>query len=218
MPIDTYAEASFFKSASYMDQFVQRNVADIILMGIKPSYPSSKYGYIVPQNTKNENGIICVDKFIEKPSENHAKELIASGAFWNGGVFAFKLCVILDVIKRYTDAQTYTQLVNNYRCLNKNSFDYEILEKSSSLGVVPYYGEWKDIGTWNTLTDVMPEYYAGNVVVGEEMSNCHIINELGIPLIALGIHDIVIAATPDGILIANKDASTKIKKYTCEIK
>ncbi len=217
MPIDAYAENSYFQTLQIMDQAVQGGTADIVLMGIKPTYPSAKYGYIIPRADENNKKVLQVHHFVEKPDENKASILISHGAFWNGGVFAFRLRWIMDVIRCYTKAETYAALRNQYDELKKISFDYEIVERCQSLAMVPYDGEWKDLGTWNTLSEVMEEPYAGKVIHGEGMSNTHIINELDIPVVALGIHDAVIAATPDGIIVTNKPASVKLKQYVDSI-
>lgn len=217
MPIDAYAEASYFHSLCVMDRAVQENVADMILMGIKPTYPSAKYGYIIPQNSEDGREFLPVHHFVEKPDENEASILISKGAFWNGGVFAFRMRWILDVIHRYIDDVSYADLRAHYDKLKKISFDYEIVERCKSLAMVPYFGEWKDLGTWNTLSEIMEEPYSGRVLQGEGMSNTHIINELDIPVVALGIQNVVIAATPDGIMVADKSASVKLKEYVDKI-
>lgn len=218
MPIDAYAESSYFQSFRIMDRAVQDDLADMILMGIKPTYPSAKYGYIIPNFDKTEKEFLLVRHFVEKPDENKASILVSQGAYWNGGVFAFRLRWMLDVIHRYMDdAVTYADLHDHYSKLEKISFDYEIVEHCQSLAMLPYAGEWKDLGTWNTLSEVMEEPYAGRVLQGEGMINTHIINELDIPVVALGIQNAVIAATPDGIMVTDKSASVKLKEYVDKI-
>ena len=95
----------------------------------------------------------------------------------------------------------------------KISFDYEVAEKAQSVAVVPFAGEWKDLGTWNTLTDELSEHTMGNVVMDEESENTHVINELGLPIMCIGTRNLVIAASNDGILISDKDKSENIKTY-----
>ncbi len=213
MPIDPYAENSYFQLLDKMDRAVQDDTADLVLMGVKPTYPSAKYGYIIPTSEPINGDVLPVHHFVEKPDENKASILIARGALWNGGVFAFRLRWILAKIQQYTKADNYMDLRAQYDQLKKISFDYEIVEHCGSIAMVPYNGEWKDLGTWNTLSEVMEEPYAGNVIHGEGMSNTHIINELDIPVVALGIHDAVIAATPDGIIVTNKPSSVRLKQY-----
>lgn len=216
IPVDAYADAEYFRTIQKMDRAVQAGAADMVLMGIRPTYPASKYGYILPEMTQT-SGIMKVASFAEKPPEAQARELLDRGAFWNGGVFAFKMRYILDIVRRYIEPESYAYVRQNYSRLRKISFDYEIVEACQSIAMVPHYGMWKDLGTWNTLADVMKEPYTGKVFCGEGMANTHIINELDIPIIALGIKNAVIAACPDGILVSDKVASGLIKPYVDQI-
>lgn len=216
MPVDPYTDQGYYETIKKMDRAVQNDAADMILMGVRPTYPSMKYGYILPELAQTSD-LMKVASFAEKPTTERARELLDRGAFWNGGVFAFKMGYILDVVRRYIEPKSYEYLRENYGKLRKISFDYEIVEACESIAMVPHYGMWKDLGTWNTLSDVMEEPYSGKVISGEGMVNCHIINELDIPVVALGIKDAVIAACPDGILVADKVASTQLKPYVDQI-
>lgn len=216
MPVDAYVDGEYFRSIRKMDRAVQKGAADMVLMGIRPTYPAAKYGYIVPK-AEQTSELLHIESFVEKPSVEQAKGLCDRGAFWNGGVFAFKMGYILDVVRRYIEPKNYKYVRENYGKLRKISFDYEIVEACRSIAMVPHYGTWKDLGTWNTLSDVMHEPYAGKVFSGEGMENTHIINELDIPIVALGIKDAVVAACPDGILVSDKYASGLIKPYVDRI-
>lgn len=216
MPVDAYAEEGYFQTLLKMDKAVQNNAADMVLMGIRPTYPSSKYGYIVPEQGQTSD-LMKVASFSEKPTEERAIQLLDRGAFWNGGVFAFKMGYIMEVVRRYIDPQGYVHLRENYHKLRKISFDYEVVEQCNSIAMVPYYGVWRDLGTWNTLTDVMQEHNAGIVKSGEDITNTHIVNELDIPVVALGLKNVIIAASPDGILVSDKQASTQLKTYVDQI-
>lgn len=216
MPVDVYAEEGYFKMLCKMDKAVQEGVADVVLMGIRPTYPATKYGYIVPA-MEQASDPMNVSYFEEKPTEERALELLGMGAFWNGGVFAFRLGYILDIIRHYIEPESYAHIRENYGKLHKISFDYEIVESCESIAMVPYYGMWKDLGTWDTLCDVMGALSTGYVVSGQEMENTHIINELDIPVVALGLKNIVIVACPDGILVTEKRHSSLLKDYVDEI-
>jgi mannose-1-phosphate guanylyltransferase len=207
LPVDPYVEVAYFETFKKMDARVQQGGADLVLMGIKPSYPSEKYGYIIP----GEGG--GVTGFKEKPDEASAKKLIEQGALWNAGVFAFKLKYLMKIADNYLDSREFDDVVANYASLKKDSFDYEVVEKADALAVIPYSGEWKDIGTWNTLTEEMQEESIGDVVLGEACINTHVINELSIPVVALGTQNLVIAAGQDGILVSDKHKSSYIKPY-----
>ena len=207
LPVDPYVEVAYFETFQQMDARVQQGGADLVLMCIKPSYPSEKYGYIIP----GEGGSVA--GFKEKPSEASAKMLIEQGALWNAGVFAFKLKYLMKIADNYVDSRDFDDVVAHYESLKKDSFDYEVVEKADALAVIPYNGEWKDIGTWNTLTEEMQEESIGDVVMGEACINTHVINELSIPVVALGTQNLVIAAGQDGILVSDKHKSSYIKPY-----
>lgn len=212
LPVDPYADIDYFHTLIKMEKAVVDGVADMVLMGIEPTYPSSKYGYILPQNIK-EMEACPVEKFIEKPDEGRAQELIEQGAVWNGGVFAFKLGYLMKIVRDYVDYPDFEVLRDHYGELKKISFDYEVVEKASSIAMVSYGGSWKDLGTWNTLTEEMQDPCIGNVTLGEECKNIHVVNELSIPVVVLGGKDMIVAASPDGILVSDKNKSSYLKPY-----
>lgn len=152
-----------------------------------------------------------MERFIEKPDVATAERFIADGAFWNGGVFAFCLGYMIDIVKSYLAYDTFEEVRLRYEELPKISFDYEVVEKAKSVAVVPYDGKWKDLGTWNVLTDELKERCIGNVVMDEKSENTHVINELEIPVMCIGAKDMVIAASCDGILVSEKGRSEHIK-------
>lgn len=209
MPCDSYAENDYFSAVGRMAAAVEAGVADIVLMGIEPTYPSAKYGYIVPALHDNAE-VMPVERFTEKPDVPTAERLLAEGALWNGGVFAFRLGYLMDIAGRISVDTEFTALRNAYSSLPKISFDYAVVEKASSVAVVPYGGGWKDLGTWNTLTDELHQPVYGNVVA-EGCSSTFVINELELPIVCLGVSDLVVAASPDGILVSERKKSENLK-------
>ena len=173
----------------------------LLLWVLRLLIQAPKYGYILPSG-----------KFTEKPSEDRAEELIAEGAYWNGGVFAFKLGYLLKKTEEILGSSDYDTLFNNYENLKKISFDYAVAEHEDSIKVLPFNGQWKDLGTWNTLTEVMSEPVSGDATL-VDCENTHVINELGMPLITIGIDNAIVAATPDGILVSDKNKSAVLKDY-----
>lgn len=216
MPCDPYTEAGYFETVGRMGDAVRSGAASLVLMGVKPTYPSAKYGYIVPE--KGDSGIRKVLRFTEKPTVEKAVELLDEGAFWNGGVFAFRLGYMMNIVRRYVDAPDFASVYARYSDFPKISFDYEVAEKESSVAVVPFDGEWKDLGTWNTLTDEISQDTIGNALLGPETENTQIINELGIPIFADGLKDVVIAASPDGILVCGRKQTENIKQWVDKLK
>ena len=212
-PVDPYVEEDYFKCLkSLADESEKKESANLILMGIEPTYPSEKYGYIIP-TTKEQ--IAPVKAFKEKPTKTVAEEYIKQGALWNGGVFAFRLGYLLNIAEQMLESSDYQILYKNYESLPKISFDYAIVEKEKSIEVIRFNGFWKDLGTWNTFTEAMDEESTGKSIV-DGCENTHVINELGIPLIALGIDNAIVAATPDGILVSDKEKSPELKEYVAD--
>lgn len=211
LPVDPYVDSEYFATIHKLDEAVQSDVADIVLMGVQPTYPSEKYGYIIPaEYGKPANR---VSEFKEKPDAETAQKFIDRGGLWNCGVFAFKLSYLLEIVRTTIKCESYSEVEKQYTAFEKTSFDYAVVEKAKSVACVSYSGEWKDLGTWNTLTEVMDEKPIGNAILSDGSSNTHVINELDIPLIVMGAKDIVVAASPDGILVADKEQSSHIKKH-----
>jgi mannose-1-phosphate guanylyltransferase len=215
LPVDPYVENSYFEKVKTLDKLIQESGANIALMGGTPVYPSEKYGYIVPKNGGSQqvpSTYLKVSRFVEKPEEELAIRLIEQGALWNLGVFAFKLKYMISILKDKGFPVDLKELENKYGQLPKISFDYEVVEKADHVIVIPYDGTWKDLGTWNTLTEEMDTSKLGKGIISENAKNTHVINELDIPVVVIDVSDIVVASSPQGILIADKAASHKIKE------
>ncbi|MDG0060850.1 MULTISPECIES: sugar phosphate nucleotidyltransferase [Priestia] len=212
LPVDPYVEDGFFERVKDLESVLRDSKADLALMGVTPTYPSSKYGYIVPEGKVQGDSYFTVDCFTEKPSEEAAVGLINQRALWNCGVFAFRLGYLLQILQEKKLPLQFETLHKEYATLPKISFDYEVVEKASHIVALPYDGYWKDLGTWNTLTEEMATSQIGKGVLTEDSANTHLVNELDIPVTVLGVKDVVVAASPDGILVADKASSPKIKE------
>ena len=213
MPCDPYTETKYFDVIADMVEAVENNAADLVLMGITPTCPSTKFGYVVPCSEDAEKSILRVKRFTEKPDVQRAEALLDEGALWNGGVFAFRLGYMVNVLEKYITASSFEELHSRYGELPKISFDYEVAEKAESVAVLPFNGKWKDLGTWNSLTEELSSKAIGNVALGEQTENTHVVNELGMPVFCNGVKDIVVASSPDGILVCGKEYSENIKNY-----
>ncbi len=209
-PVDPYVEDAYFYTLEKLSQIASDSNYNLSLMGIKPTYPSEKYGYIIPENSQE---ISKVKMFKEKPSEEIAKKYISDGALWNGGVFAYKIGYLLEIAHQLIDFKDYSDLYNKYEMLEKISFDYAVVEKENQIQVIQYDGIWKDLGTWNTLTEAIEDSILGNGMQNETCENTHIINELDIPILCMGMRNAIIAASPDGILVTDKEQSSYIKPF-----
>lgn len=211
-PVDPYVGSDYFKMLPKLQNLAGQGMSNLVLMGIEPTYPSEKYGYIIPATI---NEISAVQTFKEKPDVRTAESYISKGALWNSGVFAYKLKYVLGIAQDLLGTSSYQKLFNGYGNLPRISFDYAVVEKEKNIQVLRFAGEWKDLGTWNTLTEAMSDEIAGKAVAAK-CKNTHVINELQIPLIALGVKDLAIAATPDGILVSDKPTSSYLKDYVIE--
>lgn len=208
-PVDPYVEEGYFKTLEFMCEAAQRGQENLVLMGIEPTYPSEKYGYIKPM----QNGDRWTWGFTEKPTAEKAAEYIKDGALWNGGVFAYKLDYVLSKSRELLGTSSYKELFSGYNELKKISFDYAVVEQETSIEVLRYSGTWKDLGTWNTLTEAMEENTVGDVRFNDTCSNVHAINELGVPILIMGGKDLVVSASPEGILVSDKEQSSYIKPF-----
>jgi mannose-1-phosphate guanylyltransferase len=213
-PVDPYVEDDYFEALKKLGEQAEKGEANLVLMGIEPTYPSEKYGYIIPTG---KEAVSVVSTFKEKPDEATAKQYISQGALWNAGVFAFKMRFVLDIAKKLLNYTDYEDLYNRYNSLEKISFDYAVVEKEKKIQVMRFKGLWKDLGTWNALTEAMNENVVGEGMMNDQCQNVHILNELNVPIIAMGLNDVVISASPEGILVADKEQSAQIKPYVDKI-
>ncbi len=209
-PVDPYVDEAYFRCVNKMYETALRGDRALLLMGIEPSYPSEKYGYIIPTTDTEGCAGYC---FTEKPTAEKAAEYIAQGALWNGGVFAYKLKYVLEKSEALLGTSDYAALFNDYANLKKISFDYAVVEQEPDIGVICYNGTWKDLGTWNTLSEAMEEWTVGDVRLNETCENVHVINELDIPILVMGGKDIIVSASPEGILVSDKEQSSYIKPF-----
>lgn len=213
-PVDPYVEDDYFRALSDLSALADNGNANLSLLGIGPTYPSEKYGYVIPEFSDE---VSRVKEFKEKPSAEIAEEYIAEGALWNAGVFAFKLGYVLDIAHSLIDFTDYDDLYAKYNDLQKTSFDYAVVEKEDAIEVMRFHGIWKDLGTWNTLTEAMDERVIGRAYMDDNCENTHIINELDIPILAMGIKNAVVCASPDGIFVSDKNQSSYNKSYVEKI-
>ena len=209
-PVDPYVSDEYFAALKELGHLAVQGDAKLVLMGIEPTYPSEKYGYIIPE-TKDE--ISKVQTFKEKPNAEIAAEYIKQGALWNGGVFAYQLKYVLEKAHELLDFTDYYDLYAKYETLEKISFDYAVVEQEKQIKVLRFAGAWKDLGTWNTLTEAMEEQAVGKAIMNEECQNVHVMNELDVPVLCMGLKDMVVAASPEGILVAEKEQSSYIKPF-----
>lgn len=209
-PVDPYVEEDYFQAIEKLGKLAETEDANLVLMGIEPTYPSEKYGYIIPES---KDYISNVSRFKEKPVAAIAEEYISQGALWNAGVFAFRLGHILQCAHDLINFTDYKDLFNKYESLEKISFDYAVVEHEEKIKVMRFSGQWKDLGTWNTLTEAMTGSAVGEAIFNEQCENVHVVNELNVPVLCMGLKNVVVSASPEGILVSDKEQSSYIKPF-----
>ena len=213
-PVDPYVDYSYYEAVKELDELAKQGKRSITLMGIEPTCPSEKYGYIIPES---RDKVSEVKEFKEKPDIETAKKYITHNALWNAGIFAFKLSYLLDKAHGMVEFEDYRDLYNKYESLQKISFDYAVVEKEPSIQVMRYTGDWKDVGTWNMMAEVMADKTKGKVMLDDACENTNVVNELNIPILCMGCKNMIIAASGDGILISDRECSANMKPYVEKI-
>ena len=211
----------------------------LVTVGIKPTFPSTGYGYIRCKKENLKHGLSgerCyreVMEFVEKPDLSHAKEYLKSGEYaWNSGMFVWKASVILDYFRKLlpdiydclcrigdvmgTDREKET-LQEIYPVIPKISIDYGIMERAKGVLMVEGDFGWNDVGSYDALEEIYGTDEEGNVVVGNHCSidtTGSIFYNDGKKLIAaLGVKDLIIAQTDDIVLVCDKSRAQEVKKF-----
>lgn len=205
--------------------------ANLVTIGITPDYPETGYGYIKFIPSACIGHAYKVDRFVEKPNLETAKEYLATEEYlWNSGMFIWKVSTILDKMKTYMP-ETYEGLLNiqsaigteeqdvvldkEFENFESVSVDYGILEKSNNIFTIPGTFGWDDVGSWLAVGRIRKTNEFGNVVAGNVITinskEC-IIEGADKLIAAVGLEDLIIVDTEDATLICNKDNAGDIKK------
>lgn len=216
------------------------NMNNIVTLGIVPEHIETGYGYIKIGNRVNDLDIIYeVDKFVEKPNYDTAKEYCSSGNYlWNSGMFIWKNSVMMDSFKKYmpelytsienisnvVDTENYDDvLIEEYNKLQAESIDYGIMEKTDNIYVIPGNFGWDDVGSWLSVERLKKVDENNNILDGHITDyiskNNIVINKCNDKIIAMvGIENTVIINTEDVTLIMNKENSQDLKKMLQQLK
>lgn len=206
----------------------------IVTIGIKPTFPSTGYGYIAYDQAPiavNPVAVYDVAEFVEKPNFQKAQSYLASGNYlWNSGIFIWKTSVIIDNFKRYLPRLYNTMLpisealgtaqesetVNRiYPLLQNISIDYGILERSDEVVVLSGQFGWNDIGSWDALGSIFPPDHEGNIIKANHMgidTRNSIIYGNDRLITTIGVDGFIIADTGDAVLICPKDKAQSVKE------
>ena len=220
--------------------FFAAGTDNLITIGIEPTFPSTGYGYIQAGIELASIGafrLLNVDRFKEKPALDQAEQMIAEGNYaWNSGMFVWRIENILRAINSFmpelsgalkkVDLNKYAKPVHSefqemWHALEKQTIDYGIMEKAKNVAVIPAKNlGWSDVGSWDSLFDVLPVDEDRNIVLsGESISinstNTLIYSENRTKVIAtIDIKDLVIIDTGDALLICPRQSSQHVRKIT----
>lgn len=226
-------QPAFAKAVAQATELAQQG--KLVTFGIQPDAPETSYGYIEADGNK-------VQRFVEKPSLEKAKEYLQTGRYlWNSGMFCFTVATVLQEMaqhcpevltttrkclaeSRFAEGKGFRQLElhpEHFQAVPSISIDYAVMEKSSQVAVVPCDIGWSDIGSWNALSDLAPSDSSGNRVEGEALlyntSNCYIRSD-GRLVGAVGAQNLVIVDTPDALLVADRSCAQDVKHIFAQLK
>ncbi len=201
----------------------------IVTFGINPTKPETGYGYIEADLSAQINDAYKVKQFHEKPDLETAQKYILSGNYyWNSGMFAFSIRTILDELKRFSpeiyeliDEKTYEEVLDNFENMPDISIDYAVMEKTDKAVVLPLELLWSDVGSWDSIYDVMNKDENKNVKTGKvidiDTKNSLIIGDERL-IATIGVNDLIIVETPDVVMIAKKGEGQKVKELVNRLK
>jgi mannose-1-phosphate guanylyltransferase/mannose-1-phosphate guanylyltransferase/mannose-6-phosphate isomerase len=202
----------------------------LVLFGLKPTFPSTGYGYIGPGELITAS-VRKVSRFVEKPAEPAARELIKNGYLWNSGIFLLPAAALVgelealapEVLAAARGALDHADADADFLRLDPARFaaapsisiDHAVMEKTALAAVVEADFAWSDIGSWSALWDVLEKDGDGNVVRGravlEGASGC-LVHAEGPQVAALGVSDLIVVATSERVLIIRKDQDQQLRQ------
>ena len=212
----------------------------IVTFGVVPSFPSTAYGYI-EQGDARADGSRRVARFIEKPAPAAAQALLLQGnVLWNAGIFLVRASTLLTALGQHADdiLQSCRQAMASpkqdtvgqihfvrpdaapFLACRSQSIDYAVMERHADVAVVPFQGQWSDVGSWNAVADLSPADDDGNRITGQghtlHASNTFI-HAPGRTVVALGTKDLLIIDTPDALLVAQRDHAEQVKDVVAHL-
>jgi mannose-1-phosphate guanylyltransferase/mannose-6-phosphate isomerase len=238
-PSDHYIEDRESYLQSLLVGFDAVKDEEIITLGVKPHFASTAYGYVEVKNVESDGDVFPVKRFIEKPPEQLASQLIKKkNIFWNAGSFITRvgnlqntlLKLRPDILGHAKQSLQKAKVIDDGVFLNKDIFkdcpaesiDYAILEKYDNLKLVELRAKWSDVGSWNSLADLFKADGENNKTNADqsfffESKNSFIYSSSLRPIVAVGINQVTIVETPDAILISDSRKSESIKNVVKEL-
>ena len=201
---------------------------EIALVGIEPTYPATGFGYIERGAETSQESVYEVKSFKEKPDFDTARKYMHAGNYlWNCGCFVGSVNTFLQTMKSSAPVllERYEALmglddgakeyVDTYHSFESDSIDYALIEKAKKLIVTPATFDWMDVGNFKDLHDVNEQDEVGNYIYGDkvhmiEVENAYVRNEEEKDIAIIGLDNVVVVNTPDGVLVARKDLAPKV--------
>lgn len=234
-------EDEFRRMLQLAEEFVRRHPQELVLLGVKPTYPDIGYGYIglgESLDLYEGKNLYRVNQFTEKPSLHKAKEFVNSNRFlWNANMFVWRVDTILALFKQHlpemyvlleqieavigtpTEAAVLSEL---YPKMEDIAVDYAILEKTHQIAAISADIGWSDIGDWARLKDEMTDLESDNLVRAEHISidtnNSLIYGPDKKLVVTIGVENLVVVDTPDALLICDKYRSMEVKKVVDQLR
>ncbi len=224
---DVQGFAKSFKAAAA----VSKRLNTITLIGVEPTFPAIGLGYIQRDGELEDGGAYKVESFKEKPDFATARRYVNSGKYlWNCGYFVGSVNTFVSTMEQYApelkanydallavDDQNSPKFAAAYEAFGNEVIDIALIEKAENLAVVPASFDWMDIGSFKDLheaseTDEQGNHFRGTGIYEDEVANTYIRNEEDKPVVVIGLDNVVVVNTPNGVLVARKDLSQKVKE------
>jgi mannose-1-phosphate guanylyltransferase/mannose-6-phosphate isomerase len=200
----------------------------LVTFGIPPTRPDTGFGYIQVAPETKDKGYFKASRFVEKPDEDTARAYLADGNYlWNGGFFLFQINKMLEALREYIPevgeaaSEGYENLCSCFEKLPSISIDYAVMEKAKDVVAVPLEAGWSDIGSWDALYETLDKDEEGNVKRGDielTSSEGNLIFGNSRLIVGLNISDLIIADTPDALLVAKKGSSQGVRDVVSRLK
>jgi len=202
----------------------------LLTFGVNPDKPETGYGYIKKgQGHKSFSGVEYFDvaEFAEKPDFETAKTYLGGGYLWNSGMFAFTIGVMTAELKKHAPEigamldMTFDEMASSFGNMPDISIDYAVMEKSTHVATLPLNLNWNDIGSWDSIYDVLDKNGSGNITVGDikmiDTKNCLILGNKRL-ISTIGLEDCLIVETADALLVSKKGEAQKVKDIVNQLK
>jgi mannose-1-phosphate guanylyltransferase/mannose-6-phosphate isomerase len=205
----------------------------IVTFGIEPDSPETGYGYIKRGKRLNgseraKHGPYYIERFIEKPNIRSARKYVSDNKYlWNSGMFAFRADVMIEELEKYDNDiykifnKSYDYMIKHFNKMPNISIDYSVMEKSKKTAVIPAKITWSDVGSWDSLLNVLGSDKNNNVTRGDvinvDSENIMVLSESHL-ISTIGLRDILVVETNDAILISKRGESQKVKDVVSILK